>query len=327
MKTLILYATKSGAARECAELLANELTGCTVCDLRHAIPNPELFDTIIIGSGIRIGKIYKPAARFLQEYKNVLLSKSVSFYFCNCEAETFQKAVEKNIPEELLMHAVCVKSFGGKIPFKKSQNMKWLITENKDAFLKAILPDKKETELHFKRLTSAEDAMYPAAMALYAMSFPAHEQREESSQKKILECSQYHFDLIYDGSDFAGVILYWETENFIYVEHFCINPEMRNHRYGQRALECLGKKEKTIILEIDPPSDDVSIHRKSFYERCGFKENAFAHVHPPYHKGNTGHELVIMSSPGALSQEDYESFHSYLNHTVMNEVFPADVPV
>lgn len=326
MKTLLLYATKSGAARECAELLAKELTDCTVCDLRHAIPNPELFDTIIVGSGIRFGKIYKPAAKFIQQYKNVLLTKSVSFYFCNCETETFQNAVEKNIPKELLMHADCIKSFGGKMPFKKAQNMNWLKTENKDAFLKAVLPDKEKIKLNFKRLTSAEDAMYPAAMALYAMSFPAHEQREEASQKKILECSQYHFDLIYDGNDFAGVILYWETENFIYVEHFCINPKMRNRRYGQRALELLGKKEKTIILEIDPPSDDISIHRKSFYERCGFKENAFSHVHPPYHKGNTGHELVIMSSPGTLSPEDYESFHSYLNHTVMNGLFPADMP-
>ena len=43
-------------------------------------------------------------------------------------------------------------------------------------------------------------------------------------------------------------------------------------------------------------------------------------------KGNTGHELVIMSSPGTLSPEDYESFHSYLNHTVMNGLFPADMP-
>lgn len=69
MKTLLLYATKSGAARECAELLAKELTDCTVCDLRHAIPNPELFDTIIVGSGIRFGKIYKPAAKFTSNIK------------------------------------------------------------------------------------------------------------------------------------------------------------------------------------------------------------------------------------------------------------------
>ena len=60
--------------------------------------------------------------------------------------------------------------------------------------------------------------------------------------------------------------------------------------------------------EIDPPSDDISIHRKSFYERCGFKENAFSHVHPPYHKGNTGHELVIMSSPAPCLQKVMSRF-------------------
>ena len=47
------------------------------------------------------------------------------------------------------------KSFGGKMPFKKAQNMNWLKTENKDAFLKAVLPDKEKIKLNFKRLTSA----------------------------------------------------------------------------------------------------------------------------------------------------------------------------
>lgn len=40
------------------------------------------------------------------------------------------------------------------MPFKKAQNMNWLKTENKDAFLKAVLPDKERIKLNFKRLTS-----------------------------------------------------------------------------------------------------------------------------------------------------------------------------
>lgn len=59
---------------------------------------------------------------------------------------------------------------------------------------------------------------------------------------------------------------------------------MRNKQYGQKTLSLLAKQGKTLILEIDPPKDDISKRRKGFYERCGFTENFFTHIHPPYHK-------------------------------------------
>ena len=112
--------------------------------------------------------------------------------------------------------------------------------------------------MNFVRMTSAEDPMYEVARALYKMSFPAHEQREEGGQRQIMDTPDYHFDLIYDGEVFAGMILYWQTEGFLYVEHFCIDPGQRNQRYGQRALELLKEKGKTLILEIDPPTDEMT---------------------------------------------------------------------
>lgn len=167
------------------------------------------------------------------------------------------------------------------------------------------------------RLTTADDNLYPAAMDLYRISFPYHEQREEPSQRNTLLCDDYHFDLIYDGTCFVGIILYWETQSFLYVEHFCIEPQMRNKRYGQKALQLLAEKGKPIILEIDPPVDPVSIKRKAFYERQGYRENSYQHVHPPYHPENTGHLLTVLSYPHELAPAEYEAFRSYLNHTVM----------
>ena len=73
---------------------------------------------------------------------------------------------------------------------------------------------------------------------------------------------------------------------------------------------------KPVILEIDPPVDRVSIDRRHFYQRLGFVENGFAHVHPPYRAGYQGHRLVVMSRP-AISAETYGLFADYLNHTVM----------
>ena len=175
--------------------------------------------------------------------------------------------------------------------------------------------------MHLERITNSTHPLYKQALELYQVSFPFHEQREAVSQEAILSNDLYHFDLIYDGDSFVGLVLYWERSNYIYVEHFCILPELRNRQYGQRTLSLLQEKGKIMILEIDPPIDAISMRRKGFYERCGFVENPYSHIHPPYHKGNAGHELVIMSSPRLILRSEYDSFNSFLKRIIMNHAF------
>lgn len=178
--------------------------------------------------------------------------------------------------------------------------------------------------LEMKRLTSCEDRMYQRAMELYKASFPAHEQREALSQQRILSCREYHFNLLYDGERFVGMILYWETDAFLYVEHFCIDPQMRNKSYGRTALSLLQEAGKPILLEIDPPVDELSQRRKCFYERAGFRENPYRHIHPPYHPENSGHLLTVMSFPDTLDAAEYDAFRLYLNRKVMGRMEEQD---
>lgn len=172
--------------------------------------------------------------------------------------------------------------------------------------------------MEFIRLLSPEDSRFAAAMALYRESFPVHEQRTAHSQREALRCDEYHFTLLYDGDRFVGLLLDWETTGFRYVEHFCIDPSLRNQSYGKQALDQLVTDGKTVILEIDPPTSEIAVRRKGFYERCGFRENPYAHVHPPYHPGNNGHALLVLSHPSPLSGEAYERFNRYLQDTVMS---------
>lgn len=171
--------------------------------------------------------------------------------------------------------------------------------------------------MRFERLTTTEDAAYAEGMELYHISFPFHEQREENSQARIMSNREYQFNLIYDKDAFIGLMLCWETQSFIYVEHFCILPAVRNRKYGKRALELLNQRGKTVILEIDPPVDEISIRRRSFYERANYKANAYEHVHPAYHAGYPGHPLVVMSCPDRLPPKLYAEFAQYLGTVVM----------
>lgn len=139
MRTLILFATKSGATQYCADLLARQIEDCTVCDLSKTVPDIAPFDTIIIGSGVRMGKFYKPVLNFLRKNEILLAKKKIAFYLCNAYPDTLQNAIEKNIPQQLAEAAVCIKSFGGKPPFRASSDTNWLAEENVNAFIHAIL--------------------------------------------------------------------------------------------------------------------------------------------------------------------------------------------
>lgn len=170
--------------------------------------------------------------------------------------------------------------------------------------------------MNFERLTNSGEPLFEAAFALYETAFPLHEQRPRHAQEAVLAEREYHFEAILDEGSFVGLVFYWETDNFIYIEHFAILSTLRGQNYGSRALNLLREKGKTLILEIDPPVDEVAINRQHFYERLGFVPHNFPHVHPPYRVGNTGHSLVIMACP-AISQSEYDRFSAYLNEVVM----------
>ncbi|MGL6199380.1 MAG: flavodoxin domain-containing protein [Lachnospiraceae bacterium] len=138
MKTMIAYASKSGATKECAGLINQKLHMCNIFDISKEAPSIDGFDTVIIGSGVRMGKLYKPVLTFIKKNEEILLSKRIAFYLCNAYPDTFQKAVEKNIPQKLIQAAVSVMSFGGKPPFTSSSSSDWLISTNVTAFMQML---------------------------------------------------------------------------------------------------------------------------------------------------------------------------------------------
>lgn len=57
---------KSGASKECASILAKKLKDCEICNLKKTTPDITNFDMLIIGTGVRMEKIYKPVFHFLK---------------------------------------------------------------------------------------------------------------------------------------------------------------------------------------------------------------------------------------------------------------------
>ena len=58
MKTLIAYASRTGASEKCARMLAERIPDSTLCDLCREKPNPNAYEQVIVGGGVRMGALH-----------------------------------------------------------------------------------------------------------------------------------------------------------------------------------------------------------------------------------------------------------------------------
>ncbi len=171
--------------------------------------------------------------------------------------------------------------------------------------------------MEWKRITTPAAPDFEPLFQLYQNSFPIHEQRTREKQERILSHPAYSCWALEEGGAFTGLMGLWEGKDFLYVEHFAVRPGLRGQRLGSGALEQLAGRGRPLVLEIDPPEDEISRRRQSFYERCGFHPNPWTHVHPPYRAGYRGHPLVVMTRPEIWSRARYQDFAAFLRDTVM----------
>ncbi|MGN0864648.1 MAG: GNAT family N-acetyltransferase [Akkermansia sp.] len=155
------------------------------------------------------------------------------------------------------------------------------------------------------------------ALEVYRRSFPYSEQREPAAQERMMRDEAYRFGLLRAPGRDVGALLWWEHADFLYLEHFFVYPEERNRGWGAAALRCLQALGRPIVLEIEPPQDDISRRRRAFYERCGFCTTEHAHLQPPYHAGQAELPLVVMSYPRAVDAAEYAAFNRFLRGYVM----------
>jgi menaquinone-dependent protoporphyrinogen oxidase len=122
MKTLIIYASKYGSAEKCSNLLRDKLNDeVEIVNIKkESIPEITLFDNIIVGGSIYMGRIQKEVKQFCLKNISVLKNKNLGFFICCMnENEGAEKQINTSFPEELLKNAVARGYFGGEFKFKK----------------------------------------------------------------------------------------------------------------------------------------------------------------------------------------------------------------
>ena len=162
-------------------------------------------------------------------------------------------------------------------------------------------------------------------------SFPDDEYRLYNEQLALFEEPEYRIYYVpvtgWEGSGdnshgnsamhAAGFLAVWEFESFTYIEHFAVDPVLRNSGTGSAMLQELVRKyQKQICLEVELPEDELTRRRIGFYERNGFVFNEYPYIQPPISKGKSPVPLRVMTYGKGITRQAFEEMRKVLYRRV-----------
>ena len=157
-------------------------------------------------------------------------------------------------------------------------------------------------------LQRINETNFPEIYRIMQASFSDDEYRPYDEQLALFEEPEYRIYYMP-----AGFLAVWEFESFIYIEHFAVDPALRNSGTGSAMLQELVKQyQKPICLEVELPEDELTRRRIGFYERNGFVFNEYPYIQPPISKGKSPVPLRIMTYGEAITRETFEAMKNVL---------------
>ena len=154
--------------------------------------------------------------------------------------------------------------------------------------------------------------------ALMEQSFPVDERRPFAEQRALLQNPDFRIYGLRDGQTVIAFAAVYQFDTFTFVEHLAVAPSHRNQGLGALILQELSKiSTARICLEVEPPETEMAKRRIGFYQRNGFCLCLCPYVQPPISKGRAPVPLQIMSTGGALSEQEFEM----IQKTLYNKVY------
>lgn len=180
--------------------------------------------------------------------------------------------------------------------------------------------------LEWRLLTGPEDPGFEDAWRIYDASFPRCEKRSREHLVQALADPLFRPEIALLRGRVAAISFCWRMPRAVYLEHLAVDSELRNCRLGARMLEHLAAEGTPIVLEIEPPEDELTRRRCGFYRRNGFVGNDFSYTHPSYSRPFEPHRLVLMSCPEPLTCAECGAFEKFVHETVLRYSDHGSVP-
>ena len=168
------------------------------------------------------------------------------------------------------------------------------------------------------QIKNTEHHYFAEFWKIYSTSFPLNERRTSEQQIVVFKKTEYQVNCYLSENHIIGFIAFWTTKEFVFIEHFAVSSEVRSKGFGRVILKpFLEGKAIPVILEIEPPIDDLTRRRLRFYESSGFIRNKHLHFQPPYHPEDQPLQLDILTYPHQIATDLYLQFSQFQKNIVM----------
>ncbi len=119
MKTLILYASKTGVSADIAKRLA-EKSGADTKDVRDAGITLEPYEEVVLGGAVYATRLIGPLRRFVKKHAEELSQKKLHIFVCGADMETdLHAVVKKDFPNPIYKQAENIVFVGGELRIEK----------------------------------------------------------------------------------------------------------------------------------------------------------------------------------------------------------------
>ncbi|MDL2262783.1 GNAT family N-acetyltransferase [Bacteroidales bacterium OttesenSCG-928-I21] len=156
------------------------------------------------------------------------------------------------------------------------------------------------------KLKNDFDDLWKSAINVYDEAFPDCEKRPVEQHAKLLYDNLfYNFFIAIDDDKIVGIMIVWNLTEFVHLDYLAISPNYRNKGYGNKLLAQLqNMTTKPIVLEVEPPNDELTKRRVSFYEKSGFNIVDIDYFMPDYRNQKKTVTMRLMSNSADICAEN-----------------------
>jgi ribosomal protein S18 acetylase RimI-like enzyme len=177
--------------------------------------------------------------------------------------------------------------------------------------------------IEFRKIEYSADPLFGKMYELYQNTFPAVERRNKCSLESVLNHDKRFVmaGLLKEG-EFVGFFNYWQFDDFVYVEHFAVDPTLRGQNIGSEVMKTfLSNTNLPVVFEVEIPEseseNETARRRIAFYERLDCKLLTHKYAQPHYDGSGKLLPMLLLTN-----HHDYADKHfSRIKNTVYKEVY------
>lgn len=169
-------------------------------------------------------------------------------------------------------------------------------------------------ELTYNTLFSDRNQFF--VKRLYEEAFPENERRDFVELLQLLHTEKlFNVSTVFHKEIFIGFITFWRFRDFVYIEHFATDKTHRNKGYGGKIFqEIYNRYHGKVILETEPPDDEMAVRRIHFYEHLGMTLTDLPYIQPAY--SSKQHSIPLRIMVGENISTNLQDIQTLVNRMV-----------